>query len=125
MGEGQLPAALTLWAASLGFLNAEREGSKKTRAEDYASASLPLPLPDVPASLVYMITAFRGAGMVSANGMGIVPLPWSEIVAYGQATRRITEAWEAETLRAMSCAYLNGQTIGKNPLGIPPWETDE
>lgn len=53
-----------------------------------------------------------------------MPLPYSELEAFGRATSRLTTPWEYETARAMSEAYVSGLIEGRNVLSIPPVERE-
>lgn len=63
----------------------------------------------------YLVTAFF------ALNSGAL-LPWAEIDAYARMTGVISEAWEAELMRAMSVAYLEGLRAGEDPLAYSPLE---
>lgn len=52
---------------------------------------------------------------------GWVPLPWTELRAFGDSSGRISDPWEYETLSAMSEAYVAGLT-DVDVLSIPPVE---
>ncbi len=70
----------------------------------------------------YLVEAFNDSGRMSVGGFGPSPLTWLEIDAFARRTGAIAEPWEARCLRVMSASYLEGLDLGKNPLGIPPWE---
>ena len=75
-------------------------------------------LPDIDGG-EYIKDAFVALGM-QRDGV----LSWSEIHAYSQLTGNLSDPWEAETVRSMSIAYLDGLNTGEDPLAIPPMERD-
>ncbi len=52
----------------------------------------------------------------------ILPLPWSEIAAFAAVTGAIAEPWEAQQLRAMSEAYVDGLRLGRDPVAVAPMD---
>lgn len=87
------------------------KAARNSRIKDYKTP----PLPDV-ASGAYMRDAFLALGM-AREGV----LAWQEIDAYGRLSGGL-DPWEAQMLRSMSSAYLDGQRVGEDPLAIPPIE---
>lgn len=55
---------------------------------------------------------------------GWLPLSWAEIDAFARLTGRLSSPWEAETVAAMSAAYVSGLTEGRDLLSIMPVERD-
>lgn len=67
----------------------------------------------------HLLTAWTDLGRVEVNpGLGTGPLRFAEIAAGCPWT---TEE-ERRVIRQMSEAYLAGQRIGTDVLGIAPWE---
>jgi hypothetical protein len=72
----------------------------------------------------YLFASFRDLGMVQPAGMGgLSPLLYSEIVAYSELSGGL-DYWEKVALRAMSEAFCQGYSIGKDPLGRWPWNPE-
>lgn len=68
-----------------------------------------------------LLTACAALGFAQPFGMGgWVPLPYSELRAFGEATGRLSTPWEYETVRAMSEAWISGLIEGRSLLSIPP-----
>lgn len=74
-------------------------------------------MPPLPAETEPLFNAFLELGMVLPLGMGMAPLPYTEIAAGVPWA----DEQERAALRAMSRAYLEGQTVGQDPFGVPPW----
>ena len=58
----------------------------------------------------YLLDACAEMGWAATNGMGPVPLPWTEIRAYGESTGQCFKPWEARTLRSVSECYVHAYT---------------
>lgn len=71
----------------------------------------------------YLISALVEIGFVESGANGPTPVSWRELTAYGDATGEVSKPWEFRTLRAMSVAYLDGHSIGRDDFGIPPWSS--
>ena len=79
-----------------------------------------IPVVEVEAGRYLLDILFRvGPGWASGMG-GETPLPWSELLAYAQATGAISEPWEFEALSAMSRAYVAARADGGSVLSIAP-----
>jgi hypothetical protein len=73
----------------------------------------------------YLIDALIECGVSDfSSGAGEVPLSWSEVWAYAQATRAISEPWECRALIDMSRAFVRGRKEGESPLCIAPMERE-
>ena len=78
-------------------------------------------LPDIDAGR-YLIDAMMCMGPTRSNGMGEVPTDWDIILPFAQATERVSEPWEMETLADMCVGYCRAKEDGANPLAIAPVE---
>lgn len=85
----------------------------------YIDAGLDPPLVEITVGQ-YLWEAFRQIGIGKSGAMGMGPLEWIDIYAYSQATGRVTEAWELETLYSMSQAYFRELENGKSPFARSP-----
>lgn len=79
----------------------------------------PYGLPDIDFGR-YLIDAFHALGPVRSTGMDERSTDWPEIDAFMRCTGRISEPWEAETLRDMCVGYLAARHAGDHPLARPP-----
>lgn len=61
--------------------------------------------------------------MAQSNGMGLQPLAFVEIEAYGRATGGLS-GQDVVTIRRMSEAYLSERKRGEDLFIPPPWEGD-
>lgn len=69
-----------------------------------------------------LLTALSLMGWAVPMPMGgWIPLPWAELKAFGDATGRLSDPWEYETVSAMSAAYVAG-LADTGLLSIPPVE---
>ena len=67
----------------------------------------------------YLLQAWADLGRVEVNpGLGAGPLRFAEIAAGCPWT---TEA-ERRVIRKMSEAYIEGDKVGKDVLGVAPWD---
>lgn len=86
-------------------------------------------LPDVPAPVAYLLTWVIGSGGIGWTqiaGMGEGPLSWQEIDAFARRRAPDMRGWEAEQIRAMSEAYLDGYHLGKTAcVRAPAYDEDE
>ena len=120
-------------AAQLGFLHStispknsqgEEQPAEKNRLADYLDNDLDPPLVEIIAGQ-HIWQAFVALGIYKHGGMGPLPLEWIDIWAYSQATGRVTEPWELETLHEMSGAYLANLERGKDPFARSPVDLEE
>lgn len=70
----------------------------------------------------YLLDAMQRLGPIRATEAGPRAADWPEIHAFAAATGAITEPWEAQAMRDMCRAYLDGLTTGAEPLSIAPVE---
>lgn len=69
----------------------------------------------------YILAAFVKMGMYSNGAMGgQVPLSYTDILAFSQATNDITESWELQAVAEMSRAYLEGLAHGSKNVKNEP-----
>ena len=64
-----------------------------------------LQLPDLDGA-EYLVAHFREAGLMSSQGMGVIPLSWQEIESWLRVTELQLSVWEKLTIREMSEAYV-------------------
>lgn len=84
----------------------------------------PVTLPDVD-EWRYMIAAFINSGVTKLAGMGVVPLEWADIVAFGQATGAVLPGWEMQTLYDMCRAWHHENSAAEDNIGrIAPMERE-
>lgn len=86
------------------------DGSKNSRLKSYndldgGSSYLNLPNLD---GAEYLITLLFEAGLVQSTGMGVSPLPWSEIESWLRVTQLDLSVWERLTIKTMSEVYASG-----------------
>jgi hypothetical protein len=109
----------------VGFLHATPESwpkdGPKNRAQQYSQAGKELPIPEFLGG-EYLAEAWTNLGRIEINpGLGKGPLRFIEI----KAGCPWTTSHEAELIRNMSMAYLDGLRIGSDVLGKPPWEPED
>lgn len=85
-------------------------------AENYGKAPA---LPDI-APLGYIGELFDRTGRIVNNGMGISPLPFSEIKAFAEIEG--LDRVECRYLRQMSEAFHRGLNSGADDFSAPPWK---
>lgn len=69
----------------------------------------------------YLIEALLDAGPTAPGPMGgEMPLSWTDIWDYAQATRAITEPWEMKLLSQFSREYLAAKLAGADVFAIDP-----
>jgi hypothetical protein len=92
----------------LGWLHATPEGSKVSRLKSYKALdenSSFLKLPKIEGA-EYLVSLLHEAGLCSATGMGIFPLPWQEIESWLEVTGLELSTWEKLMIKEMSEAYV-------------------
>ena len=89
-----------------------------SRADQWKIDGREYDVPDIPGA--YLLDALMECGPTQISGGVDVPLSWSEILAYAQATMTIAEPWEMQALARLSREYLIGRTEGEHPLSIAP-----
>lgn len=97
----------------------------RSRAERMAADGLQrLPFPPVRAG-EYLAEYLTDAGPVSAGGMGVAPLSYSEIDAWARTTATPLQPWEAQMLRRLSRAYAASLRASEDAGCLPPWAEPE
>jgi hypothetical protein len=84
------------------------------KAEGVTPAMPPNPAPQIIARLIEI-------GLTGSNGMGPVPLSWSELLAWQQITGVELPSWEARLLRQLSLAYIAEGRRAEHETCPPPW----
>ena len=72
----------------------------------------------------YLLDALFAVGPTEWRQGEEIPVSWSELRAYGQATGVLSEPWEYEAVSAMSRAYFRAKQEGKDVHCIPPVERE-
>ena len=81
------------------------------------------PWPDYGHGL-YLVEALQAMGKTRAQSMGGVrAVDWPEITAFNAACGPY-ERWEMQMLREMSLAFVEGLSLGENPMARPPIDQD-
>ena len=58
------------------------------------------------------------------NGLGEIPLSWTEVDAWNRSTVSCLDPYDLETLVLMSKAYMSGNS-DKNQFSIPPLRRED
>jgi len=99
-----------------------------TRRQKLLAEGASIELPPLDAG-GYLVGYLFDVGPGISNGMGYGPVPYSEILAWQQATGIELTAWEGGMLRSLSCAYCNELAAAADPAMAAPatreLETDE
>jgi hypothetical protein len=77
-------------------------------------------LPD-PGPAAYLASYLWEIGPVLPTGMGAAPITHSELASWQSNTGCELNAWEAQTLRELSKAWLNQQHESQDPTAPAPW----
>lgn len=104
-------------------VNDKRARDPYSRAYYYKKAGMEPPMPKLNRHLGYLVEALMTLNpmRVISEG-GVRPADWPEIMPFMQATRQITEPWEAEVIHKGCIAYTKGYNVGELPLGRSPLE---
>lgn len=70
----------------------------------------------------YMLEALMRLGFQRCSEGNLLPPSWQELHAFQTATLRVFNPGDLEALRAMSFAYLEGVSVGEQPLGRAPMQ---
>ena len=60
-------------------------------------------------------------GLSSSNGMGNIPLSFTEILAYSHILSGALREFEVSAIRKMSERYCRGIANGKDKMAFPPY----
>jgi len=114
------------WLSSVPTDKTVAQRDTSTRGERMrADGVVRLPSPPVHAEAAYLCEHLFDAGPVSVGGMGAVALTYADLQAWSQMTGTPVEPWEAQTLRAMSRAYVAEARAAEDPTRPPPWAMPE
>jgi hypothetical protein len=92
----------------LAWLQATPEGATNSRLKSFAALdenSSFLEMPNVDGA-DYLISLLNEAGLFESNGMGAVPLSWTELHSWLRCTELSLSNWEILSLKQMSEAYV-------------------
>lgn len=122
-----------MYARQLAWLHARprayvRSDSKKkvqdqprpARIQRYTDDGIEPPLPELYAA-AHLVQHLFDVGPVAVGGMGPAPLTFAEITAWQAACGVPLRPWEAQTLRAMSVAYVGQSVDAEAPDAPPPY----
>lgn len=82
------------------------------------------PMPPVDAGH-HLIGYLMEIGPVLSSGMGVAPLPFSEIEAWQEATGIELHAWEARLIRRLSREYLATSQSSTDLKAPSPWSEEK
>lgn len=77
-------------------------------------------MPDL-GHLGFMAVLFMRSGKVGPSGMGIAPLSYLEIEAFGRIEPGVAQD-DMRLLREMSVAFVDWLHMGKDVFCEPPWD---
>lgn len=128
--------SLTLHVRTLAWLSATLKPSnpsKKprrseeqplTRRQKLAEEGRTHDVPDAgPAA--YLLEYLWDFGPAEHNGMGLVPIGYSQINAWQQVTGLQLSPWESATLRQLSCSYCAELATATDPMAAAPGSAHE
>jgi hypothetical protein len=78
-------------------------------------------LPPIDQEIMYLVGALFDAGPVSAGGMAIAPLTWTEIDAWQRCVGACFAPWEARLIRVLSAEYVNEYNAAAAHDAPMPW----
>lgn len=61
----------------------------------------------------WLVTAAMDCGLTQSNGMGLAPVPWSEIQAWAAVTGE-DDMWVLQAVRQLSLAYVGEHHAAKD-----------
>lgn len=109
--------AASQYIGHLGWLAATPKGEEKSRAEKLKDTEIANIEPD--GDCFWIIDLARNCGLYESNGMGILPVSWSEIDSWMHRTGR-DGIWIAETVRHLSQYYVDEYIKSKDPARQSP-----
>lgn len=83
-----------------------------------------VPMPEI-GNAGYLVELLNEVGIVETNGMGMIPISWSEIDSWLSISGRSLSTWEALTIRELSSAYATEFAQASSPNKEAPWEAEE
>jgi hypothetical protein len=72
----------------------------------------------------YLLEAMLRLGFQRGAEGSLEPPSWQELLAFQNATLRVSTPGDLEALRSMAFAYIEGLRIGEQPLGRAPISVD-
>ena len=96
-------------AAQWGWLHSSPKPHKDTRLKMYGGEAIGI---ERGLDGEYLLDALFTVGPTDYRGGEESPVTWAELLAYGQATGAVSEAWEYEAVMAMSKAYFRAKREG-------------
>ena len=99
------------------------EGAKNSRLKSFSGLdenSLFLELPNLDGA-EYLVTFLFEAGLVQSTGMGVNPLPWSEIESWLRVTQLNLSVWEKLTIKNMSEVYAGALSTSTKKDSVAPY----
>lgn len=112
----------------MAWLAAVPEGAKNSRHKSLKEAdenSSFLKLPKIEGA-EYLVAFLYEVGLLGSNGMGAVPLTWTEIRNWQDCTGTALNTWELITLKTMSEAYVGEYNQATSKARPAPYsEVDE
>jgi len=100
------------------------KGEKESRLARIRSAGDKPDLPDL-IFADHLCEAMFKLSPTRSNGFSAEPTGWAEIAPFAQATGRVKNSWEAETLFEMCRSYHEENQAGKSPFRISPMERED
>jgi len=97
----------------------ESSRKEKSRIDSFFEGHIQAALPDADN---HIVSAFHMLGVYSSNGMGQVPVSWSDVHGFCQSSTYDLEGWQAETLIDMSRIYCSWIHKGKDANCFSPWD---
>lgn len=79
-------------------------------------------LPPNPAP--HIVNRLVEIGLTEANGMGMSPLSWREIMEWQRATGVTLDPWEARLIRRLSNEYIAESRRAESENCPAPWHTE-
>lgn len=101
----------------LAWLAAIPKGAKISRREAYAETHEPEPW------CKWLVEEALDCGLRQADGMSLSPVPWSEVLAWAQATER-DGLWIRQAVRDLSVAYVDQYAKSEDPVCPSPLDVD-
>lgn len=73
----------------------------------------------------YLVGLLEDIGGVVQNGMGAVPITWTDLKSWADMSGITLTYWELSTLKHMSEAYATELFLATDPKKAPPYKTQE
>ena len=98
-------------------MDATPAGAKESRRTTYKNSPITKIEPDE--ICLWLIHLASECGLSASNGMGLTSIPWTEIVAWQEATGN-KELWIASMIKSLSVTYVSEVTIAKDITRASP-----